>query len=187
MKVLERIGVFERRIRGWLPRDPIAASVPAAPGPRVKSALQSLAVSLGAGFVVLLGALYSTQWIFGFANNALFVLFGCAVVAAVLYVRFSMRSLNYTASVATTKVARNAVIALLAAFLFTIATSSYYVGDGVNILSRSGFWFWFYFQTLMTGPISLWAPIAFLVVTVFSFNYSRMRVRSPVLIPELKA
>jgi hypothetical protein len=181
MKVLQRMGVFGRRIQGWLPRDPVAASASAAPRPRMSGALPSLGLSIGAGFIVLLGALYSTQWIFGVANNALFVLFGCAVVSAVLYVRFAMRSFSYTASVATTKVARNAIIALLVAFLFAIATSSYYVGDGVNMLSRSGFSFWFYFQNLMTGPFSLWAPVAFVAVTVFGFNYSRRRVRSPVL------
>jgi hypothetical protein len=182
MKALQRMGVFGRLIRGWLPKDPIAAGAPAAPGLRVGRALQSLGLSVGAGFVVLLGALFSTQWIFGVANNAVFVLFGYAVVAAILYTRFLMRSFNYDASVVTIKVARNAGIALLAAFLFTIATASYY---GVNILSRSGSWF--NFQNLMTGPFSLWAPVAFLIVTVFSFNYSRRRVRSPDLIPELKA
>jgi hypothetical protein len=182
MKVLERMGGFGRRIRGWLPTDPISAGAPAAPGLRVGRALQSLGLSIGAGFVVLLGALYSTQWIFGVANNALLVLLSCAFVSAILYMRFLVRSFNYAASVATTKVARNAVIALLAAFLFTIATASYY---GVKMLSGEGFWF--NFRNLMTGPFSLWAPVAFLIVTVFSFNYSRRRVRSPVLIPESRA
>jgi hypothetical protein len=177
MKAQGRVASFGKRIRGWLPTEPIIPSPPVTPGHRVTTALKSLGLAIGTAFVVLLAALFGTQAILGVANNAPFALFGFAILAAILFVGFSIRSFKCSASIATTKLARNAVIALLAAFLFTIATSSYYVGDGVNILSRSEF-FWFYFQTLMTGPLSLWAPVAFLVVTVFSFDNSRRRVHS---------
>jgi hypothetical protein len=179
MKAQVRIAAFGKRIRGWLPTEPIMPSPPVTPGHRVTTALKSLGLAIGSAFVVLLAALFGTQAILGVANNAPFALFGFAILAAILFVGFSMRLFKCSASIATTKLARNAVIALVAGFAFTIATSSYYVSDGMNILSRSGSSFWFYFHFLMMGPLSLWAPVAFLVVTVFSFDYSRRRVHSP--------
>ena len=178
MKAQGRIAAFEKRIRGWLPTEPIIPSPSVTPGHRVTTALKSLGLAIGAAFVILLAALYGTQAIVGVANNAPFVLIGFATLAAILFVGFSIRSFKCSASIATTKLARNAVITLLAALAFTIATSSYYVSDGMNILSRSGSSFWFNFRFLMMGPFSLWAPVAFLVVTVFSFDYSRRRVHS---------
>src|SRR5580692_10905657 len=136
MKAQRRISDFGRRIQGWLPTDPIVASPPVALELRVSRALKSLGLAIGAAFVVLLGALFSAEAIFGIANNAPFVLFGIAVLAAILFVGFSMRSFKCTSSTAATKLARNAVIAVLAAFVFTVATSSYY---GLNVLSWSRF------------------------------------------------
>ena len=178
MKAQGRIAAFGKRIQGWLPTEPIMPSPSLTPGQKVTTALKSLGLAIGAAFALLLAALFGTQAIFGVANNAPFVLFGFAILAAILFVEFSMRSFKCSASIATAKLARNAVIALLAGFAFTIATSSYYVSDGMNILSRSGSSFWVNFHFLMTGAFSLWAPAAFLVVILFSFDYSRRRVHS---------
>jgi hypothetical protein len=175
MKAQRRILDFGRRIQGWFPIDPVVASPPVALELRVSRALKSLGLAIGVSFVVLLGALYGAQAIFGLANNAPFVLFGIAVLAAILFVGFSVRSFKCTSSRAAAKAARNVIVGLLAGFLFTVATSSYY---DASLLSKVGspIW-WDNFQQVMMAPFWIWASVAFLAVTIFSFDYSRRRVR----------
>lgn len=175
MKTESRISHLGRLIQGWLPTEPIVASPPVALEVRVSRALKSLGLGIGAAFVVLVGALSATNAIFGVANDAPFVLFGIAVLAGLVFVGFSMRTFMCTSSTAAIKLGRNSTVAILAALAFSLVTSSYY---GLDVLSWSGFNFWFEFRNLITGPFALWAPVAFLVVTIFSFDYSRRRIRS---------
>jgi hypothetical protein len=133
MNVLERIGVFGRRIRGWLPRDPIAAAAHAALGQRVSNALQSLGVSIGVCAVILLSAYaafqfgplhISEQIMSPFGPGWTLVQYGCAFAAAILYASFSIKSFNGRVLSTILRVARNVVIAVPAGFLFTIALYS---------------------------------------------------------------
>src|SRR5450759_42581 len=133
---------------------------------------QSLGVSIGAAIAVLLGSLYALQWTFGLVNSIQLVLVGCALLSAILYVSLSVRSFTYGVRGAVVRVTRNAAMALLAGFLFTIATSSYYTGEGVNVF-YTRFGVWSQFQTLMTGVLPLWSCVAFLIVSVFSLDYTR--------------
>jgi hypothetical protein len=147
-------------------------------GHKAKRALQSLGVSIGVGIGVLLGGLYSLQWLFGVVNSIQILLLGCALVAAILYVSFSIRSFAYSVKGAGLRVVRNSLIAVLAGFLFTIATSAYYTGEGVNVFFTR-FGFWSQFQTLMTGVFPLWSSMAFVIVSVFSFDYARRTASGP--------
>ncbi len=147
-------------------------------GQKAKRGLQSLGVSIGVAVAVLLAALYSLQWMFGFVNSIQLVLLGCASLAAILYVPFSIRSFAYSVRGAALRVTRNTLVALLAGFLFTIATSSYYSSERVNVF-YTRFEFWSQFQTLMTGVLPLWSCVAFLIVSVFSFDYARRTSGAP--------
>jgi hypothetical protein len=185
---------LERRIRGWLPRDPIAASVPAAPGPRMSSGLQSLGVSVGVCAAILL----STYAVFQFSPSKIalqfepfpfysgfdLLVFGSAFVAAILYASVSMRSFNSRVRGTLLRELRNVVIAVPVGFLFTIAVSALYsthpaggLAPGYSIL---GIQFWSYFTALLSvgdGPV--WSCLAFVVVSAFGLEYTRrMRASS---------
>jgi hypothetical protein len=190
MNVLERMGVFERRIRGWLPRDPIAASVPAAPGPRMSRALQSLGVSVGVCGAIVLSAYAAFQFSppnialqfvpFPFTSGFDLLMFGSAFAAAILYASVSIRSFHSRALGTLLRVLRNILIAVPAGFLFTIAVSALYSNHPVGGLAPGytilGIQFWSYFNVLLSvgdGPV--WSCLAFVVVSAFGFEYTRRR------------
>ena len=177
MKAGKRVEALGRRIRGWLPGEPTVTS--ASGYGRTKMTASSLGLSLGVAFAGLLSALYITQWIYGVANNAIFVLEGEAALAAILYLAFSVRVLSYDLfPEAVLKFGRNLVLAVAIGFIFTITTSEFY-NSGVNVLLMSGVPLRNELEILLTGVIPLWTSVAFFVVTVFSFDYARRSTKGP--------
>jgi hypothetical protein len=187
------MGVFGRRIRGWLPRDPIAAGVPAAPGQRMIGALQSLGVSVGVCGAIILSAYAAFQFSppsialqfmpLPFTSGFEPLMFGSAFAAAILYASVSIRSFHSRFLGTLLRVLRNILIAVPAGFLFTIATSALYsnhptygLAPGYTIL---GIQFWSYFNFLFSvgdGPV--WSCLAFVVLSAFGLEYTRRRRRS---------
>jgi hypothetical protein len=180
MKATKRVEAFGRRIRGWLPGEPTMNS-PVAAQARVSRTLQSFGISVGVGAVILLSAYASFQ--FGpayvreqmmspFGPGWTFLQYGCAFAAAVLYAAISIKSFNGRLLGTILRVARNAVIAVPAGFLFTIAFYSN-LNPGVASCCR-GIQFLNYFDALFrVGDGPLWSCLAFVVISIFGLEYTR--------------
>ncbi len=144
---------------------------------RTMSVLKSLGVSIVVGVFILLGVLYLTQLFFGNIDSFLIIIFGCTILSAILYAAISARSFNYNAIDIIGKLARNASVAVLTGFLFTIVTSGHY-SNVASIFFLSGDQFLGFFEFLMRGVVPLLSCIAFLIISVFSFDYTRRNGRA---------
>lgn len=126
----------------------------------------SLGVSFAVGVIVLLGTLYSLQFVFGNVDPLGFSIPVWITAAAITYLVISTRSLGCEIKGALLRLGRNFLVALLGGFIFTLATSSFY--------SNEPFYdFWAYMRFLMTGILVLWFSVAFVVVCAFNVYYSR--------------
>ncbi len=182
MKALGRIEDFGRRIRGWLPREPLVARVPTALGPRVSNVLQSLGVSVGVCVAILLSAFAAFQFgtpyireqmLSPFGPGWTFVSYGCAFAAAILYASFSLKSFNGRVLGTILRLARNFAVAVPTGFIFAIALYSNRGTPGLAACC-SGVQFWSYFDVLFrigNGP--LWSCLAFVMISIFGLEYTR--------------